>query len=435
MGVDGKAKILSLDDLFKLSLSIPGYQRPYKWLERNALEMLDDMQDAIEKARNDKRLKYRFGTIILHKRNDGRLDIVDGQQRVLTLHLIKRRLRELKGLVPDSIDVPVALGNEITQRNIRKNYAAICERLLLMSRNACLLDEWNESFGSLFEVVVIVVEKESEAFQLFDSQNSRGKPLEPHDLLKAYHLREMAGDSFGMFYAVRNWESVDPGKIGLLFGTYLFAIKNWSEGKKTRPFTTAEIATFKGVPADTAYPYAKRVMRSAPSFQITEDFVAGKDFFEMTGYYLSVSDYLKNAVLAFDGIADVLNDESMSRSIGFCYATTLFHAAVLAFYDRFGVLDERVVIKLFIWAFMLRIDMKKLFFSSVNKYAVGGGDDGRFSGTYTNRIPMFQLIKKAKTVNEVASIPVTTDVSVCSDKWSGLLKGLETMNGKGRDNA
>lgn len=35
----------------------------------------------------------------------------------------------------------------------------------------------------------------SEAFQFFDSQNARGKALYPHDLLKAYHLREMAGVS------------------------------------------------------------------------------------------------------------------------------------------------------------------------------------------------------------------------------------------------
>ena len=33
-------------------------------------------------------------------------------------------------------------------------------------------------------------ERLAEAFQLFDSQNNRGKSLEPHDLLKAYHLRQ-----------------------------------------------------------------------------------------------------------------------------------------------------------------------------------------------------------------------------------------------------
>ncbi len=31
-----------------------------------------------------------------------------------------------------------------------------------------------------------------EAFQFFDSQNARGKPLAPYDLLKAYHLRSLS---------------------------------------------------------------------------------------------------------------------------------------------------------------------------------------------------------------------------------------------------
>ena len=38
-------------------------------------------------------------------------------------------------------------------------------------------------------VITMPQERLSEAFQLFDSQNNRGKSLEPHDLLKAYHLR------------------------------------------------------------------------------------------------------------------------------------------------------------------------------------------------------------------------------------------------------
>lgn len=39
------------------------------------------------------------------------------------------------------------------------------------------------AFDEILEVVVISVEKVSEAFQLFDSQNTRGKSLDPHDLL------------------------------------------------------------------------------------------------------------------------------------------------------------------------------------------------------------------------------------------------------------
>ena len=62
-------------------------------------------------------------------------------------------------------------------------------------------------------MVVIQVGKESEAFQLFDSQNTRGRALDPHDLLKAYHLREMQNDKYEMEYAVTKWEAKDGAKI------------------------------------------------------------------------------------------------------------------------------------------------------------------------------------------------------------------------------
>ena len=41
------------------------------------------------------------------------------------------------------------------------------------------------------QVVKVVLYDVSEAFQFFDSQNARGVDLAPHDLLKAFHLREM----------------------------------------------------------------------------------------------------------------------------------------------------------------------------------------------------------------------------------------------------
>jgi hypothetical protein len=54
--------------------------------------------------------------------------------------------------------------------------------------------------------VRIVTYIEQEAFQFFDSQNTRGKSLEPHDLLKSYHLREMTDLSAEM--EVRDLENV-----------------------------------------------------------------------------------------------------------------------------------------------------------------------------------------------------------------------------------
>lgn len=66
------------------------------------------------------------------------------------------------------------------------------------------------SKDGILEVVVLKVNEISEAFQLFDSQNTRGRALDPHDLLKAYHLRAMHNCPFEQFNLVKRWEGINP---------------------------------------------------------------------------------------------------------------------------------------------------------------------------------------------------------------------------------
>ena len=79
-----------------VKLTIPDYQRPYKWTARNAIQLLDD----IIEAKNDNKEVYRVGTLILHKDNDAegkeRYNIVDGQQRTITFSLLLYALYELE---------------------------------------------------------------------------------------------------------------------------------------------------------------------------------------------------------------------------------------------------------------------------------------------------------------------------------------------------
>ena len=71
------AKLLNED-----SLTIPDYQRPYKWTAQNVMSLFDDIRMHSDKP------AYRLGTVVLHNNTEkSRLDIVDGQQRTLTLML------------------------------------------------------------------------------------------------------------------------------------------------------------------------------------------------------------------------------------------------------------------------------------------------------------------------------------------------------------
>lgn len=431
------AEIKSINELLKMEIDIPDYQRPYKWTIQNIEELLGDISTAINQAGLYRTpFKYRVGTIILHENEHGIFDVVDGQQRIISLLLIKQ-------CIETGVKCPISkkkFSNKITQTNIHDNYMFIREWFSLKNKD----DKKNfiRAFDEILEVVVISVDKVSEAFQLFDSQNTRGKSLDPHDLLKAYHLREMKKYPYEMEHAVTKWESKDTNQIRELFDLFLFPVWNWSRGLKSKPFTAKEIDTYKGIPESSTYSYARRASKAMPCFQITETFISGNDFFEMVDHYLYLIHDIKKEIFNNQDFAEIksiiCNGKEVSSikemdsvkygSAGFVYARNLFYCALLCYYDKFHNFDEMAVKKLFTWAFMIRVDMENLGFDSINKYAIGDDDNSR----YTNAVAMFSKISFARLHNEISSlhIKVKRDPDRANhDKWNDLYKKLKIMNG------
>lgn len=418
------AEIKSINELLKMDLNIPDYQRPYKWTIRNIEDLLSDITNAISDAeRYRSGFKYRIGTIIVHINEDGGYDIVDGQQRIISLAMLKLFLEP--EYVCSILDKEFS--NKVTQSNIHDNYTFIREWFSLKSED--VRKAFIQAFEEILEVVVISVENVSEAFQLFDSQNARGKALDPHDLLKAYHLREMKKYPYEMEHAVTKWEAKDTVLIRELFDLFLFPVWNWARGIKSRPFTAKEIDTYKGIGEGSVYTYARRASRAMPYFQITEPFIAGNDFFEMVDHYMLLLQDVKKEIAtnpAFSVIKDVLGDEK--GSTGFRYTRNLFYCVLLCYYDKFHLFDEMAVKKLFTWAFMVRVDMENLGFDSINKYAVGDASNTR----YTNAIPMFAKISQARLHNEISGLQVKVRRNgdmPASGKWKGLYLQLKKLNG------
>lgn len=431
------AEIKSINELLKMEIDIPDYQRPYKWTIQNIEELLGDISTAINQAGLYRTpFKYRVGTIILHENEHGIFDVVDGQQRIISFLLIKQ-------CIETGVKCPISkkkFSNKITQTNIHDNYMFIREWFSLKNKD----DKKNfiRAFDEILEVVVISVEKVSEAFQLFDSQNTRGKSLDPHDLLKAYHLREMKKYPYEMEHAVTKWESKDTNQIRELFDLFLFPVWNWSRGLKSKPFTAKEIDTYKGIPESSTYSYARRASKAMPCFQITETFISGNDFFEMVDHYLYLIHDIKKEIFNNQDFAEIksiiCNGKEVSSikemdsvkygSAGFVYARNLFYCALLCYYDKFHNFDEMAVKKLFTWAFMIRVDMENLGFDSINKYAIGDDDNSR----YTNAVAMFSKISFARLHNEISSlhIKVKRDPDRANhDKWNDLYKKLKIIYG------
>ena len=258
--------------LENVELVIPNYQRPYKWTAKNAIQLLDD----IIGAKNDNKEVYRVGTLILHyNEKEKSYNIVDGQQRVTTFTLLLYALLEknIYFLNKEFMNFP------FTRENVANNYRAFVRRRDAMidvrtKENAARAQSEEEAFKILYndrkvmelreyiekqcEIIVVITNDISEAFQFFDSQNARGKKLYPHDLLKAYHLREM--NELGtdvIVQTVKRWEEMNQKELSDLFGEYLYRVREWLRGNKAWELNEHNIDKFKGINKEDNSPYAQ----------------------------------------------------------------------------------------------------------------------------------------------------------------------------------
>lgn len=393
-----EAKVITLTDLYKLeNLKIPEYQRPYKWTEKNVNNLIDDI------ISNKNKSEYRLGTLVLHqKQKNDDYEIVDGQQRIITIALILFALNKnkeellrywenLNKLFENKL-LEHKFDNPISQKNIYKNYQLIKQRI----------NDFDEATVDFLltkcTFVKIVLNDVSEAFQFFDSQNSRGKELEPHDLLKAYHLREMREiPSDEQTEIIEKWEDIDTDELANLF-EYLYRIKNWSKSKSARGFTKDEINIFKGINLNNKiyYPY-KRIfyvaeyfiekIAKAPlveteyPFQLDNIIINGKHFFEMIYRYFKSKKDLPDLIRKCNfEIYNILyadhkyNDKDYTGyyRVGDDYTKILFECACMYFLDKFGEDKEleKVFEKIFLWAFYIRLTSKRIPFSSIDNYAM-----------------------------------------------------------------
>lgn len=436
-----EARILSVEELLKLDLVIPSYQRPYKWTEKNIRELILDIQKGIEDAKKYPNFKYRVGTVILYQENDTKpYEIVDGQQRILSFLLLKLCLNP--GFTCSLLSA--TFSDKVTLGNLHSNSDRIRE--WCSSVDDGVKEAFDKALSEVLEVVVLTVNELSEAFQLFDSQNTRGRELYPHDLLKAYHLREIH-DKYDMQRAVLKWESKDPKAIRELFDNYLFPLWNWSKRRKSSRFTAAEIDLYKGIEESSGYTYARRANKAMPYFLLSEPLISGGDFFEMVDHYMQMLHSIKLELIDnpdFTRIKELLIDDKSkvgqiktpadldkackSSSTGMNHARNLFFCALLCYYDRFHNFDLMAVKKLFTWAMMLRVDMNHLGFDSVNRYAIGLGDNDK----YTNSEPIISLISSARRHTEISGMPLTVkrgNDKAEAEKWQGLYEDLLLLNG------
>lgn len=430
--------IINIKDLLEIpNLKIPDYQRPYKWKIKNVNQLIDDILFHKDKQ------GYRLGTLVLHNDKEN-LNIVDGQQRVITIFLLahglnRHKLNDSNKINFSNLCLP---NNIISQNNIKSNYGMI-ERLIEEFDNINI-----EFFLNKCQLVKVVIDDVQEAFQFFDSQNARGKELEPHDLLKAFHLRDMNNYSTEMerIKVVKEWESLGSKELRDLFGKYLFKIRNWSKGNLAYYFTKNDIDIFKGVNLEIQnYPFMKQLQINNYyvdkqneaqrvnnyhfdyPFQIDQVIINGKRFFEMIIHYNNLKKYVENSEnkgIKKDiecNILDTLDKYEGHNRIGDKYVLDLFNCALIYYIDKFGKIDlDKAVKKLFIWAYTLRLRQYSVKLASVDNYAIGKHEYAKES--------LFQKLYYAINHNEILNLNLESIKEINAtrvDKLLDLFKELK----------
>ena len=411
-----KAKILKIDDVFKLNLSIPDYQRPYKWTVKNVQQLIDDL---LAHFRDSK--VYRIGTIVLYKNGD-KSEIVDGQQRLTTLSLVLHKLGR-----KDILFLQEKLSHSISKFNIIENYKFI--------NGYNFPSRFEEYILKTCEMVRIELDDLDEAFQFFDSQNSKGKPLESYDLLKAYHLREMKDKSKEIIHhCVERWEksalSQEINNLDKIINYILFRLRRWHYQESGEVFTSDELETFKGVSESTNYPYLsplfatkaiEKLAQQNPilyhprflktSFQTIQTLINGEQFFDYVQYYAEIyEDLFKEGSGLVDkvtkingkdlgkGVNTFLNNQDYCYRVGDKYLKNLFECIVLFYFDKFGevYLDE-FINKAFLWGYRVRFEYQRITFKTIEDEA--HSKNGLFNHIEKSSTPI-QVLRYTSAIRE-----------------------------------
>ncbi|TDK25850.1 DUF262 domain-containing protein [Arthrobacter crusticola] len=448
VGVGPRVAVWKVRDLLADErIRIPDYQRPYAWSARNAAELVDDISQFTRTG------DYRIGTVILHARQteEGEvLDIVDGQQRLTTLHILARALRDTKHDPESRKLAPLMLspfGAEHTAQQVRENARHMQDTVRTWSAER--VRNFADSLFSRCEVVVVTLANLDEAFQMFDSQNSRGRSLYPTDLLKAFHLREIGSglhDAAAKRELIELWEEIPATHVNALFSEYLFKIRRWASGRNVprEGFTNDSIAMFKGIRERDAanlenrwarpFVYAKNFTDDYRSqnatlvqfgmlepieypHQIDQPVLNGETFFRMVAHYYALSVRLGLLSFCDDNLPSDMHDslgearsavlEGIDRQSGpggnrsrYAYVRGLLDALLLYYTDRFGNQDRDAFAVLAGRFIMIpRAQLYAVRRESINDHALG-------TKKGPTSVNFFHEIRDARTSREVLRHPI-----------------------------
>jgi uncharacterized protein with ParB-like and HNH nuclease domain len=328
LNVDQKTIIDLLSDK-KADFLIPDYQRPYAWNDEQCQTLWDDIFLFSFPDNNyevfDENEEYFLGSIVTYKNENGKSEVIDGQQRLTTLMLILRAFYDKFANMQDKNSIQtrdriekciwktdtfgtadkntLKIDSEVATDNDKEEFLELLRTGIVKqgSKSQYVLnyqffqkriDEFLQTFPSFFpylparilgNCILLPIEAESQdtALRIFSTLNDRGLPLSDADIFKA---------QFYKYYGT--------------FGNKDEFITEW---KKLEEITSSVLKPITGTPMDelfARYMYFLRAKEGNKS-STTE---ALRKFYERNKYqYLKQSqtiDELKSLALFWESVAD-----------------------------------------------------------------------------------------------------------------------------------
>ena len=235
--------------------SVPRFQRPYSWEKEQVTEFWND---TIKDSETD----YFIGSIVVYKKNDELLGIVDGQQRLTTITMILCAVRDFyisegfensaKGV--HALIEKVDLNNEqkfvlqtetsypyfqehiqkyeepdieveygVEEINLKKGFELI-NKFIKQEVDAIKLDKQltkerkkkviHEKLNDIrdrtlkLKVIYVELDNEDDAYVIFETLNTRGKDLSVGDLIKNHLTKNIKAKNKGVDIPKEKWKTI-----------------------------------------------------------------------------------------------------------------------------------------------------------------------------------------------------------------------------------
>lgn len=208
---------IAISDIFKdVEYIVPIYQRNYAWKAKQIEQLIEDINSAKD--------NYYLGTLIVNQKEQSVYEVIDGQQRLTTLYLLKLYLlnnsnKEVHIYNKTPLQFEAREKYHNTLLNLKKGnrideefgatelYDGYFDIKKYFKNNSNKIDETKfiEKLKKVF-LVRVQVPKDIDLNHYFEIMNTRGEQLELHQIVKAKILAQL-DDNKDKRVAAYIWDS------------------------------------------------------------------------------------------------------------------------------------------------------------------------------------------------------------------------------------